>query len=363
VIYALLWVDDLIMLDNCKNLRNEFVKFLQTERKYQLTDRGDLTYVLGISLQRDRVARTIQLGQELCVNTACKRFSSYLEQSNLRSFDVPAAAELANFSIADCPIEGSAEQLEMQPLRSVYLAMVGVLIWISSSTRPDVSVATAVLSRFSINPAKIHFAALVRVFIYLKGSASLTLTLGGRGDNAETLSIYTDSSHEEGPSLTGVLMAMGDAAIDWICRRQKSVMRSSTAAEAMANADGCDDGMFKKELMIDFGIKILSPIWFLSDSLSSVMLHKDFYTCTKSKHIARAIAVLRENIKKKVYEMVHIPGDDNYSDALTKPLPRAAFLKCRNAIMGAKVVRGAATPLTVESKARLALKYDRTDKT
>ncbi len=362
VIYALLWVDDLIMIDNCSTLRGEFVDFLKVKRKYVLTDRGDLTYVLGISLKRDRTARTIELSQELYVNTACKRFSSYIDKSNLRAFDVPASAELATFSPTDCPDEGSSEQLEMKPLKSIYLAMVGVLIWVSSSTRPEIGVATAVLSRFSINPAKKHFSALLRVFIYLQASASLALTLGGKGEHAETLSIYTDSSHEEGPSLTGVVIVMGTAVIDWICRRQKSTMRSSTAAEAMANADGCDDGVFKKELALEFGVKFTSPIHFLSDSLSTVMLHKDYYTCNKSKHVARAIAVLRHLIKMRVYNMMHIPGADNCADILTKPLQRAAFLKFRAAIMGAKVVRDTVVALTAQTMAAFEAKYARADK-
>ena len=118
VIYALLWVDDLIMLDNCADLRNEFVNFLKGERKYALTDRGELTFVLGLTLLRDRAARTIEVGQKLYVDTACKRFGGHLDKSNLRSFDVPATKELADFSPDDCPAEGSLEQLEMQPLRA-----------------------------------------------------------------------------------------------------------------------------------------------------------------------------------------------------------------------------------------------------
>lgn len=191
----------------------------------------------------------------------------------------------------------------------------------------------------------------------------MTLTLGGKGENAEVLSIYTDSSHEESASLTGVVVVMGTAVIDWICRRQKSTMRSSTpAAEAMANADGCDDGIFKKELAIEFGVKILAPIRFLSDSLSTVMLHKDFFSNNKSKHIARAIAVLRDLIKRRVYEMLHIPGTENYADILTKALDRAAFLKFRDAILGAKINYGAATALTAQNTPQFEAKYARTGK-
>ena len=83
------------------------------------------------------------------------------------------------------------------------------------------------------------FSSLLRIFLYLQRDADRELTLGAIGPHAEQFSIATDSSHEEGPSLTGVFVIMGSAVIDWICRRQKFTTRNSTAAEAMANAEVC----------------------------------------------------------------------------------------------------------------------------
>ena len=130
----------------------------------------------------------------------------------------------------------------------------------------------------------------------------------------------------------------------------------------MANADGCDAGIFKKELAIEFGVKIVAPIRFLSDSLSTVMLHKDFFSCNKSKHIARAIAVLREKIRLRVYEMLHIPGTENYADILTMAPERSAFVKFRDAILGAKINYGAAIALTAQNMPQYEAKYARIDK-
>jgi hypothetical protein len=41
------------------------------------------------------------------------------------------------------------------------------LIWLSISTRPDISFAVAKLAHFAINPSKDHVAALSRIFHYL----------------------------------------------------------------------------------------------------------------------------------------------------------------------------------------------------
>ena len=130
----------------------------------------------------------------------------------------------------------------------------------------------------------------------------------------------------------------------------------------MANADGCDDGTYKRELALEFGVKILSPVNFLSDSLSTVMLHKDYYTNNRSKHIARAIGVLREKILTKVYAMHHIPGAENYSDIMTKPLPRVIFIAFRDAILEAKIVLDKVVALLQSNIAMFASKYARSEK-
>ena len=334
--YALLWVDDLILLDNDPTTRNGFVKFLADERKYKLTDRGELTWVLGMRLTRNRPERLLYLDQTLYTENACKRFSAYLDASTLRQFDVPAAADLSDFPPDDCPQPDSPEQADMLPFIAVYFSMIGCLIWLFSGSRPEIGVSTSVLSRFSMNPAKKHFSALVRTFLYLRSHADRCLTLGGKGPDAEKLSIVTDSSHEEGPSLSGVMIIMGSCLVDWFARRHKSALRNSTAAEAMANADGADHGVYMRELAKEFSVNVQTTS-FYSDNDSSIKLHKDFYSCKKSKHIIRAIAALRHYVMRRVYNMIHLAGKKNYADLLTKPLPRDAFERFTTAVLEGRV--------------------------
>ena len=334
--YILIWVDDLVILDNQASIRTRFVKFLTEDRKYKITDRGVLDWVLGMKLTRDRDARLLTLDQSLYVETACKRFSHHLDSANLRQFDVPASPELAHFSPADAPAPGSPEAADMMAFVAVYFSMIGTLIWLFSATRPELGVSTSVLSRFSMNPAKKHFSALVRVFLYLRGHPDRKLTLGGKGPDAEKISVVTDASHEEGPSLSGVMIVMGTCLIDWFCRRQKSAVRNSTAAEAMANADGADHGIYIRELAKDFGVDVqITP--FYTDSESSIKLHKDFYSCKKSKHIIRAISALRHYVLKRLYDMKHLAGKLNYADMLTKPLARDVFYSFSDAVLNGKI--------------------------
>ena len=177
----------------------------------------------------------------------------------------------------------------------------------------------------------------MRVLLYIQKHPSETLTLGGKGPDAETIQIITDASHEEHASLSGVMIVMGTALIDWICRRQKTASRSSLESEAKANAEGAQDGIHKRELAKEFGVPITTTN-FWTDSDSSVKLHKDQYACKKSKHIIRVIAMLRAWILNLVYAIRHIPGAKNYADLLTKALSLEPFARFRNAILNANIV-------------------------
>ena len=335
VIYGLLWVDDLILLSNDQEVRSSLITFLRD--KYKLTDKGNAEWLLGMAISRDRTKRTITLSQELYVKNLLTRFSSYMDKSNARSFDIPGLDEISSFSADQGPSPGTPEHERMIPLRHVYMQIVGALVWLSSCTFPHLCVVTNILSRFSINPKECHLAALIRVLLYLRKHPDHTLTLGGMGSNAEVLSIITDASHEDGPSISGVMIIMGTALIDWICRRQHTTSRSSLESEAKANAEGAQDGIYKRELAKEFGVTITTTN-FYTDSDSSIKLHKDAYACKKSKHIIRMISMLRHWILTKVYAIKFIAGTKNYADLLTKPLALDPYTKFRDAILTANIV-------------------------
>ena len=134
VIYGLLWVDDLVLMANTKEAHDNLVKFLREERKYTLTDKGETDWLLGMGITRDWEKHTITISQSLYIQNMLSRFSVYMDKSNARSFDVPALDELANFNHDQCPSPDSAEYERMQPLRAVYLQIIGCLIWVTSCT-------------------------------------------------------------------------------------------------------------------------------------------------------------------------------------------------------------------------------------
>ena len=99
IIWLLVWVDDIIIVDNDSHLRARFASWLQTQ--FPIDDRGQLVWVLGIAIKRDRTQRTLTLSQELYVSDVVKRWSHLMEHS--RSYSSPMDDKV-RLSSDMCPV-------------------------------------------------------------------------------------------------------------------------------------------------------------------------------------------------------------------------------------------------------------------
>ena len=52
-----------------------------------------------------------------------------------------------------------------------YKAAIGCLLWLVAGTRLDIAYATQICARYSVDPGKQHWDAVIRVMRYLKGTA------------------------------------------------------------------------------------------------------------------------------------------------------------------------------------------------
>ena len=118
---------------------------------------------------------------------------------------------------------------------SQYKSIVGALLHISNNTRPDIAFAVSYLARFTAAPTSGNFARLRDVLLYLKGTASYSLRLGG---SECVLHGFCDSDYAGCPktrkSTTGYIVKCGLGCISWKSAKQPTVSRSSSEAEYIA---------------------------------------------------------------------------------------------------------------------------------
>ncbi|CAI7794546.1 unnamed protein product [Closterium sp. NIES-54] len=219
--YILVYVDDMILL-TADLAELERVK-AELGSRLKCKDLGELQHYLGMTITRDRSARTISLSQ-----------FHYLQQV-LERFDMArGGAQHTPLSVGHHLSPPTSPSTSSYP----YPELVGSLMCAMVSTRPDLAYPISVLARFvsAGKHTEEHWHAAKRVLRYLRGTKDYVLTLGG--PSPPLLSSYSDSSWADSRpdrrSSQGHGFSLGSGLISWRSTRSSSVALSSCEAELYA---------------------------------------------------------------------------------------------------------------------------------
>ena len=326
LMYVAVYVDDLLICDNDSATRDRFVSDLNA--RFPTEDRGELRWLLGVGVTRDRSARTLSLSQELHVDDMIKRHASFAHAGHSRKYDMPMEEGLI-LEASDCPTIDSPEHAALAAQRTEYMAVIGGLLWLSNVTRPDISYAAGQLARFLSNPGERHIAAAARVLIYLDTTRTRALVLApnaGGGAHRRPLEAYVDSSWAVKFSCSGGLLFFMGCLVHWFSRMQRSVALSSAEAEFFGAMMCAREVVCLRELVVDLGMGPETATTIFSDSRSAVALAFDPVAFKNTKHILRAAEFLRDLVARRVVALHHVKGTTMIADILTKAVSRPIFI-------------------------------------
>ena len=312
ILWLLVWVDDTIIVDNDMGLRERFVADLG--KRFPIEDKHELEWILGVKVTRSRKTRSLTLSQELYVQDLCKRHASLIEGLTKR-FDSPADPKV-HLSPEQSPEVGSPEWERMQRHRADYMALVGAYNWLSNVSFPELSYISSQLSRFVSNPGAPHYAAAIRVLLYLKGNS--TRALHFQPTLTRPLRIFVDSDWAVKFSVSGAVFELMGCAVHWFAKTQRSVSLSSTEAEWFAAMVAAREGMYFRDLLTELGVPLMGATALRSDNKSVKELSLDSIAFKKTKHILRAAHFLRDLCDRQFFQVIWIAGTQNPADLFTK---------------------------------------------
>jgi hypothetical protein len=213
-----------------------------------------------------------------------------------------------------------------------YLSAVGALMYLGLTTRPDISNAVGILSRFSANPGPTHWNAVKHLFRYLQGTKDLKLVYGP-DNSGQLFNTYTDAAHgdvkENGRSTGGYLVKFGTGAVSWNSKVQPFVALSTSEAEFIAAVEAGKEMFWMRNILKEFGYKIDGPSLLHCDNQSAIQVAKNPEHHGRMKHLDLRFFWLRDAVENGAITVSYLPTGEMPADALTKPLSRLKVVEGR----------------------------------
>lgn len=290
-------------------------------KSYEVKDLGEAKFILGMRIERMENG-DVRLSQQAYCERVIKRF----KQSDLKPRSTPLPAGVI-LSIEDSP-KTDAEKAEMANIP--YREVLGSLMWLQVATRPDLSFAVNMLSRFANNPGRVHWEAMKHTLAYVKSTTHYGITYR-HDSNIKPLG-YVDADYagdtDRRRSTEGHIFFVASGPVSWASKRQDTVALSTVEAEYMAFSRAVQQGIWITSFMDEIGLPQDTPVLIYADNNGAIANTQNYKNHRRTKHIDIRYHFVKERTANGDIVFEYIPSSDNLADILTKPLARDAVIRC-----------------------------------
>lgn len=332
------FVDDLIPVYARKDISEWNDLKAQMMRKYKMKDSGDCAWVLGMTITRDRAARTIKIGHESYVKKMLEKY--HMDQCKASKTPAETAPSYSKEST-------TIEEESVTDIKVIeeYRAMVGALLYTSTAVRPDIAYAVGLLTRHMQQPRPSDIQAAKRTLRYLQGTSNLGLDFNGLVSSGRTCTTahmtingYCDADWagdaNDGKSTTGYIIKLNNCVVSWCSTKQKSVALSTAEAEYMAISAAVQEIIWLQQLLSEINMGPSGgPATLRTDSQSAKAISTNDAYHARTKHINIRHHFVRDQVKDGRVTLKWISGEQQIADMLTKALKFVRFRELRGAIM------------------------------
>ena len=201
-----------------------------------------------------------------------------------------------------------------------------------TKTRPNISYATSVFSRYMHSPQSTHWSATLQLVSYLARFPSLGLWYAKGEEN--TIQGFFDSDYtgnlDDKTSTGGYLFTSGSTPISWSSKKHNSTSRSFCKSEYCALAKCASEAIWLKKLEKELGSSNSSLMTLWCDNQSRIKISKNPVFHDKTKHFEVDWHFSRQKIDDGTIRVNFINSNSQPVDIFTKALNKVKFLSCRD---------------------------------
>lgn len=284
-------------------------------KKFEMKSLGAVKHYLGIDVTQDN-KRNYNISQEAYIDKIIEEAG--LSEAKTSKFPL----DTGYFKQDGTPLESNEE----------YRKLIGMLLYLTTNTRPDIAASVAILSKKVETPRDNDLNEVKRVIRYLKGSKDLKLKLNDENGMAQ-LHAYSDANWAEDrndrKSNSGYYCSLNGGTISWCCRKQDVIALSSAESEYVALTETCKEVSWLRELIKGFDINMTEPTTVYTDSQSCINIIKNQRFSNRSKHIDTKYHYIRNLVTDGKISLLYVPTAENVADLMTKPLGsiKTAYLR------------------------------------
>ncbi|CAG4933546.1 unnamed protein product [Colias eurytheme] len=275
-VFLIIYVDDALVISSNKQLIREIIEYLKQAFKIKELE---LKYFVG--MQIERINNSIYINQQNYISQIIEKFC----MSDANPASTPADVNVI-----------ISKNVHENVVEFPYREAIGCLLFLSSVSRPDISFAVNVLSRYVNNPSPQHVNSVKRVIRYLIKSKHLCIKYSRESND---LIGYSDSDFasdiDTRKSTTGYLFMMNGGPITWSSQKQKTVALSTTEAEFVAASECAKEILWLQQLLSDLG-ESYDCITLNVDNQSAIRLINNPVYHKRTKHIDVKYNFIREKV-------------------------------------------------------------------
>ncbi|XP_057248227.1 secreted RxLR effector protein 161-like [Beta vulgaris subsp. vulgaris] len=171
-----------------------------------------------------------------------------------------------------------------------YASAIGSIMYAMICTRPDVSYALSMTSRYQANPGDDHWTAVKNILKYLNRTKEKFLVYGGEDELG--IKGYTDASFQTDKddfrSQSGFIFCLNGGAVSWKSSKQSTIADSTTEAEYIAASEAAKEAVWIKKFISELGVVpgIASALDVYCDNIGAIAQAKELKSHQKSKHVS-----------------------------------------------------------------------------
>ena len=221
-----------------------------------------------------------------------------------------------------------------------YRRIIGTVLHMSRTCRPDIALAVSELSRHLGNTTNRHVNAANRLLCYLRRFPDIGIVYHSEQSRltANKLDFYSDSDWAGNAatrkSRSGNVTMLNSGCIDWFTKLQTIQTLSSCEAETVAAVECIRTALALRILFIELSLpQPGSSVVKVDNQALQLNANSEKYS-SKSKHFALRTETIREYTRLGRIRLDKVHTSENLADIFTKALDETTFIRLRDQIMG-----------------------------